>query len=326
MSRHRARNRASLLPIAVLAVLAVGVAGLLTIWLSAGGDDGEPVEVDAITHEFAGNHLHGIGFDSARDRLYLATHYGLYFMTPADEGDDGWRLYRLGERTDDFMGFALDPHNPRLMYTSGHPAEGGNLGVLKSADGGETFERVFDGPDGEPVDFHAMALSPAEPGVLYGHYYGDERMYRTRDGGGNWDWFDAEGLPPGGPCWASPCLATEPDDAATVYAGTEEGLYVSTDGGETWEPGNLTSPVAGVGVASGDEPFKLAMVPGEGVIASQDGDNWAPRGDPGIFLENELIFAFAFDPAAHDRVFAATTANRVLESPDRGDTWRIILD
>jgi hypothetical protein len=63
------------------------------------------------------------------------------------------------------MGFSLHPSNPDVIYTSGHPKSGGNLGVMKSVDGGMIFERIFLGLSGESVDFHSMIISPANPHI-----------------------------------------------------------------------------------------------------------------------------------------------------------------
>jgi hypothetical protein len=67
------------------------------------------------------NHIHGLGFDSKNNRLFIATHYGIFIWK---EG----KLFQLGQSRDDFMGFSLHPSNFDLIYTSGHPKSGGNMG------------------------------------------------------------------------------------------------------------------------------------------------------------------------------------------------------
>lgn len=290
--------------------------------------EGPLVPVDSLAHEFQGNHLHGIGFDSRDGQLYLASHFGLFLLRPSEDGADRWNLYQWGETRDDYMGFSLHPTDPDMVYTSGHPATGGNLGVLRSDDAGLTFEQVFQGFDGEAIDFHSMTISPANAEVLYGYYWGDEMLYRTRDGGNTWERFRADGLPEGGPCWGAPCLAADPLDEDTLYAGTERGLLVSRDGGRAWDvlSSALTGPVAGVGVSSGEPPRILAMTVEEGVLGSSDGgETWEPHGR-GLDLDpQEIVFAFAFDWEEPSRVFLATTEQRVFESDDAGASWRVIL-
>jgi photosystem II stability/assembly factor-like uncharacterized protein len=140
--------------------------------------------VGSISYQFH-NHIHGIGYDSHNQRLFVATHYGIFVWQER-------QLFQLGQSRDDFMGFSSHPSDPNIIYTSGHPAKGGNLGVLKSEDGGVTFRQIFRGLKGETVDFHAMTISPANPTILYGWFM--ERLYRTKDGGKTWQFACARGL------------------------------------------------------------------------------------------------------------------------------------
>src|SRR3546814_9389478 len=88
--------------------------------------------VSALTGE---THFHGIAVDPHDpDRLYLATHHGFYVVGP-----DGV-AQRVSETEDDFMGFTPHPADPEVLYASGHPAGGGNLGFIVSGDGGQRSE------------------------------------------------------------------------------------------------------------------------------------------------------------------------------------------
>lgn len=310
------------LPVA-LAALAVLVGIVVWTVRDSPRGSGDPVLVSAITDEFPGNHLHGIGFDRERERLYLATHFGLFYLQYAE---DRWTLYQLGDRRDDFMGFALDPHSPDVMFTSGHPVGGGNFGVLRTEDGGRSFEQVFEGPGGNAIDFHSMTISSADTSVLYGHYWGDGMLYRTTDGGETWESLSPGQLPDRGPCWAAPCLAADPREPDTVWAGTDEGLMVSNDGGRNWQPTSLRDPVAGVGVSAEPRPRILAMVPGQGLfVSSDDGETWSSTGEGLNLSDREFVFQLTFDANDPRRVFAATTEQQVFESRDGGSNWEPIL-
>lgn len=164
-------------------------------------------------------HFHGIAVDPREPgRLYLATHHGLYTVTP-----DG-KARRISETPDDFMGFTPHPADPAVLYASGHPTGGGNLGFIASADGGVSWAKLADGAGG-PVDFHQMDVSKADPKVIYG-VYGDH-LEKSTDGGRTWA---RVGPAPEG----TVDLAASSMDADTVYAATQDGLLVSSDSGGHW--------------------------------------------------------------------------------------------
>lgn len=123
------------------------------------------------------SHIHGIGFDpTTPGAVLLATHYGLYRATPDGQAET------VSTNADDYMGFSPDPGNPGRLLASGHPGQGGNLGIIVSEDGGVTWTKLSDGVSG-PVDFHAMTISRADPKVIYGTYGG---LQMSRDGGLSW--------------------------------------------------------------------------------------------------------------------------------------------
>src|SRR3546814_8406373 len=77
------------------------------------------------------------------DSFYLATHHGFFVVGP-----DGVAR-QISETEDDFMGFTPHPADPDVLYASGHPAGGGNLGFIVSRDGEQTWAKLSDGADGQ---------------------------------------------------------------------------------------------------------------------------------------------------------------------------------
>jgi len=263
------------------------------------------------------NHIHGLGYDSQNKRLFVATHYGIFIWK---EG----KLFQLGRSRDDFMGFSLHPSNPDVIYTSGHPKSGGNMGVMKSEDGGAIFEQIFRGLGGESVDFHAMIISPANPHILYGWF--QQKLYRTKDSGKSWQFASARGLPQEGFCWGAPCLAADGQKEATLYAGTAKGILVSHDFGENWSVLNAQlGGVVGVGNDPSNPKRLFAFSQNLGLAFSEDGrNNWQTR-DSGIKLSpKEFVFIFAFDRKNSKNLFAAT-GEQVFRSTDGGKNWEKIL-
>src|SRR3546814_12827295 len=80
------------------------------------------------------------------------------------------------------MGFTPHPSDPDVLYASGHPAGGGNLGFIVSRNGGQTWTKLSDGAGG-PVDLHQMDVSKADPRVIYGV---DGGLQDSTDGGRSW--------------------------------------------------------------------------------------------------------------------------------------------
>lgn len=271
--------------------------------------------VESIYYEQEHNHLHGLGVHPSEQSLFLATHFGLFVLQDSE-------LFQLGDSRDDYMGFSLHPHDPDVIYTSGHPRRGGNMGVMKSSDGGASYEQVFTGLQGETVDFHSMTVSAADADILYGVFRG--RLYRSLDGAESWSFATADGLPAQGFCWGVPCLHADPHDPNRVYAGTPDGLMRSDDQGEHWvEVGSAnTGAVVSVGVSPDDEQVLIAHTQHHGVARSVDAGSTWESANTGLDLANgEAVFQFVFDPENSNRVFLATTGDQVYQSDDQGRTW-----
>jgi photosystem II stability/assembly factor-like uncharacterized protein len=198
-------------------------------------------------------HFHGIaaeGKDGAR--LYLATHHGFYLVTP-----DG-KAARVSRTTDDFMGFTPHPGDAAVLYASGHPQGGGNLGFLVSRDGGRSWSKLSDGADG-PVDFHQMDVSKADPNTIYGAY---GSLQQSRDGGRSWR---VVGPAPEGMI----ALAASGKDAGTLYAATQTGLLVSRDGGRAWSRAH-PQRAAVTTVHAGHDGALYAFVAGVGLVRASE--------------------------------------------------------
>ena len=256
----------------------------------------------------AESHVHGIAMDPGDPmRLILATHGGLYAANLLSR-----RAEPLSDGTKDLMGFVPVPGEPGAFLASGHPATGGNLGVVRSVDGGATWEALSPGANG-PVDFHQMAASLADPALVWGVQHGVV-LQRSGDGGATWE---AVGPAPAGVI----DLAASPTDPATLYAATEAGLRVSRDGGASWEAAHPAAAPVSVVEAAPDGRI-LAFVVGEGLLAATEPDlAWQA---PGAWAEQGAPLHLAIDPANPDRMVAATTDGRLLISATGGQTWSLV--
>lgn len=246
------------------------------------------------------SHGHGLAVDVADPaKVYVATHYGLLVLI--NEKD----LYQVGKSKDDLMGFSTHPTDPKIFFSSGHPSLGGNLGFQKSEDAGFTWKKISDGLNG-PVDFHTMAVSPANPDLIYGW---SRYLQRTIDGGKGW-----ERIPT---AFSIVQLTADTKDENIVYAATPQGLQKSSDKGQTWELlfDGFVSAVAvnpaSQNLLSFSQKFGLARSNDGGVIWEKINQSF--NGETPLFI--------SFSRQRPELVFLLTEKNSLYKSSDSGNTW-----
>ena len=269
-----------------------------------------PAEAATTVYELAQvTHFHGLAVDLAETpRLYLATHDGLFVV-----GADG-TANPLSDRRDDLTGFTPHPTKASVLYASGHPAGGGNLGFIASGDGGISWRQLGSGVGG-PVDFHQIAVSPTDSNTIYGASAGHLQV--SKDGGHTWA---VVGAAPDGLI----DLAASSKDPGTLYAATQSGLLKSEDGGKSWQDGyGLREPATMVHVTPDGEVY--AFVVGTGLIETMEPKlSWQTVSKDGF--GGDYALHFAVDPTNQSKLYAITfnpqsKTQAVSASDDGGKTW-----
>jgi photosystem II stability/assembly factor-like uncharacterized protein len=248
-------------------------------------------------------HIHGLAVDPQdASRLMLATHHGFFIVTA-----DG-KATQVSERSDDFMGFTPHPADPAVLFASGHPQGGGNMGFIRSQDGGKTWEKVADGANG-PVDFHQMAISAADPQRVYG-IYGELQV--SNDGGATWS--ELVGMRPA----RLIDLAASAAKRDTLYAATEDGLLVSDAAGLAWRPAGAPAGVASMVEVLPDGTI-YAFIGGAGLVRGKEGSaDWTVVSNG---FADRYVIHFAAAPSDPQRLYAVTHKGELLASTDGGATW-----
>jgi photosystem II stability/assembly factor-like uncharacterized protein len=165
----------------------------------------------------------------------------------------------------------------------------------------------------ETSDFHALALSRADPSVVYfGHHNG---LLRSMDGGRKWEPIieqpevDAMGL------------AFPPDGSGRILLAGHNGLQTSTDGGQTWTMVSNDLPSQDIyGFAmKPDEPNRLhAFVVARGLFTSADGgETWLRLAGDQPFD----ILALASAGGNPERLYLSSARTGLFRSVDGGTTW-----
>lgn len=284
--KGKATQKDSSSAVIVASAVAAVVAIAAIMFFVSRGDDG------ATTATPAGMaHVHGLAVDPADGQLLAGTHFGAFRVS-----EDG-ELTQFGP-VQDFMGFSVA--GPGHYLASGHPgAEDsgpGNLGLIESTDGGETWKTVS--LEGE-ADFHVLKFRHDR---VYGSSGGQLMVSEDKK---NWD--TRASIPIAD-------LAVSPGDPDTLIVTTQQGLGISTDGGRQFQ---ALQGAPGLQLLTWTENGSLVGVDPNGTVHVSDdgGKTWIERGNAGG------------QPAAltatEKEIFVATRDGRVVESSDGGATFNV---
>jgi hypothetical protein len=267
------------------------------LWLSSDGDEtfsGVPAADPGPVH------VHGLGVNPADGALFIATHTGLYRVEPGER-----KAERVGGRYQDTMGFTIV--GPNRFLGSGHPdineAREQNLpsllGLIESTDSGESWEPIS--LLGE-ADFHVLRFGGNR---VYGYDASNDRLLVSADRGRTWNELQRPG--------PLVDLAVDPSNERWIVATTEEGLFESRDGGETWDRVGEA-----VGLLAWPKRERLYLVAGGGqMFTSGDGGRRLRHlgeigGQPAALLAQ----------AASD-LYVALHDGTIKRSTDGGSTWMV---
>lgn len=271
----------------------------------------------------------------------------------AEEGSEGaysglaWRNIGPAFMSGRIADVAWDPQDSSVWYVAV-----GSGGVWKTDNAGVTWTPVFDKQTAYSIG--SVAVDPSNPATVWvgsgedvgGRHVGfGDGIYRSDDGGKSWS---NKGLTD------SQHISTiiiHPEDSDTLWvavhgplwsAGGERGLYMTTDGGETWEKtlgGGEWTGVSDVVIDPRDPDVLYAATwqhhrtvaaymgggPESGIHRSTDGGQTWTLLENGLPEGNKGKIGLAVSPQNPDVVYAAIELNRasggVWRSEDRGASW-----
>jgi len=203
-------------------------------------------------------------------------------------GGKTWK--KMGLENSEHIGkIVVDPRDSDTVFVAAQGplwSAGGDRGLYKTTDGGETWKKVL-GPS-EHTGVSEVVMDPRDPDLLYATTYQRRRHVWT-----------------------------------LINGGPESGIHKSTDGGETWrkvDSGLPSGDVGRIGItvspAAPDVVYAIVEAAGDGggFFRSTDrGETWEKRskyvsGSPQYYQE---IFA---DPVDVDRVYSMDVWMQVTEN------------
>jgi photosystem II stability/assembly factor-like uncharacterized protein len=178
------------------------------------------------------------------DIMIAASAKGIYKTT------NGWKTYKL-VKSGHFKDLEFKPSDPAVIYAASF-SFGGNAGIYKSTDTGDSFNEVMTGLNfNSNVERIELAVTRANTSFVYalcsasddGGFYG---LYRSVNSGISWSavysgnnlnllGWDPDGLDEGGQGWYDLTLAISPDKANEIFVGGVN-IWKSQNGGSTWKP------------------------------------------------------------------------------------------
>jgi len=250
-----------------------------------------------------------------------------------------------GERSGRSIGVDFEGHRVCALVANGseiHAAVRG-VGLMRSEDGGDTWENLLSSLEGQQI--HSLAVAARDPRLIW---VGTQpaALHASSDGGVTWKelaefrvlgvrekWKDSgEGMA------KVTTIALDPTDRNRMYAGVEiGGAYRSDNGGESWRPINegLFDEVHQI-VVDPRTPNRLYAATGGGFQYSVDrGNRWQHHvSDLGsrycthMAAENragrgatQVILATAAGPPATWKGRGGDADARLSMSLEEGETW-----
>ncbi len=159
---------------------------------------------------------------------------GIYKTT--DGGKSWTQILSVSENTG-FNEIHMDPRNPDVLYATAHQRRrhvwtylsgGPESAIYKSIDGGESWNELKNGIPGDDKGRIALAISPANPDIIYAMIEG-HGVYRSDDRGASFSFKNK--YETSGNYYVE--LVPHPTDQEVVYS-MDTYMHVSTDGGKSW--------------------------------------------------------------------------------------------
>ena len=219
------------------------------------------------------------------------------------------------------IALAVSPARPREFWVSAANKNGsGRVAIGRSLDGGKTWLPGRQARSSGPNEYYKnnLVVSPNDPETIY---IGEDRIYRSTDGGENWRVITNHKWGPNYTHVDTRHLQIfDRGDQDVLLAGNDGGVSYSPDGGTTWDNWNGT----GMGVT---QAYRMDVAADYSRIVAGWHDmgfglyevataTWVKPGP------DEDATGGMFHPLNPDRVFGTTFFTNFQQSSDGGRRWQ----
>ncbi len=271
-------------------------------WTTASGLPGAPAQINHIIADNTQSGTFYLGSDNA----------GVFKSVNSGSSWQAWRTGMMGTAA-----FALKFNSDGNLFLGTDFGDG----MWKSADSGKTWTHV---DSLSTVDGVMSFATTSNPLVLYAGTFGGG-VHISTDGGFIWRVTDTTTMNH----FVRPIL-TDPTNGNMVYAGTNNGMYKTTNAGVSWFAINNGIP-AGVSVRALDMVQSAPSI----ILAGTDsnylyrttdaGSSWTNITSAAGFLPQDIhIRSITIDQLTPSVVYAGADSGRMYNSSDGGLHWALL--
>ncbi|MBI4850748.1 MAG: hypothetical protein HY819_02865 [Acidobacteria bacterium] len=230
------------------------------------------------------------------------------------------------------IALGISPSNPKVIYASveSSPAENNPnnlpkerelLDIYKSTDGGKSWiSKLKPTSDCQCGYDNVIAVSSIDPNTIF---FGGVGLYKSANGGKDWKRLDQDNR-----IHADVhSIIFDPSNPKKIFVGTDGGIWVSSDNGESWTNINSNLSITQfnkIATHPTNGNFVIGGTQDNGTLIHRNNNSWllSAGGDGGFTVID-------FDnPNTVYHTFQITAANNVIERSDqRGtrNTWRTVV-
>jgi len=295
-------------------------------------DEQSSFSIGAVTLDPSNPNVVWVGTGENNAHSYVVPGDGVY---KSEDGGKSWVNTGLKE-SQQIGEIVVHPEYPDIVWVAAygpHRQSGGDRGVFKTTDGGETWENVLH--PSEHTGVWELHMDPRDPDVLYAVAHqrqrylttivtgGDESgIYKTTDGGTTWNQLEG-GLPQEMVGRIGMDISPVNPDVlfAVVDAKEEKGIYTSSDTGASWS--KVSDYVTSY-------PFYMQKLFGDtenidriyamdifNQVSIDGGKTWSRMGEDKKHVDNHDLW---IDPLDNRHMLSGTDGG-VYETFDRGMNW-----